>query len=72
MQNGPDIVGSVDAGILSVEWSPDDTLLVMITGALSGSSCYLTLPLLILFFRRRKSYSYDFHTRCPIRGSLAY
>lgn len=33
MQSGPDIVGSVDAGILSVEWSPDDTLLVMITGA---------------------------------------
>lgn len=30
--SGPDIVGSVDAGILSVEWSPDDTLLVMITG----------------------------------------
>ncbi|KAG2050912.1 pol II transcription elongation factor [Suillus hirtellus] len=28
----PDIVGSVDSGILSVEWSPDDTLLVMITG----------------------------------------
>ncbi|KAG1767483.1 pol II transcription elongation factor [Suillus placidus] len=30
--SGPDIVGSVDSGILSVEWSPDDTLLVMITG----------------------------------------
>ncbi|KAG2158594.1 pol II transcription elongation factor [Suillus bovinus] len=26
--SGPDIVGSVDSGILSVEWSPDDTLLV--------------------------------------------
>ncbi|KAG1866975.1 pol II transcription elongation factor [Suillus tomentosus] len=30
--SGPDIVGSVDSGILCVEWSPDDTLLVMITG----------------------------------------
>ncbi|KAG1738258.1 pol II transcription elongation factor [Suillus lakei] len=30
--SGPDIVGSVDSGILAVEWSPDDTLLVMITG----------------------------------------
>ncbi|KAG1835906.1 pol II transcription elongation factor [Suillus subalutaceus] len=30
--SGPDVVGSVDSGILSVEWSPDDTLLVMITG----------------------------------------
>ena len=32
MQSGPEIVGSVDSGILAVEWSPDDTLLVIITG----------------------------------------
>ena len=32
MQGDSDIVGSVDSGILAVEWSPDDTLLVIITG----------------------------------------
>lgn len=66
MQSGPDIVGSVDSGILSVEWSPDDTLLVMITGALSNFSSYPNLPMLMLLFRRRKSHSYDLHIRCPI------
>ncbi|OJA14136.1 hypothetical protein AZE42_06727 [Rhizopogon vesiculosus] len=28
----PDIIGSVDSGILAVGWSPDDALLVIITG----------------------------------------
>jgi len=40
-----EVVGVVDAGIKAVKWSPDDELLVLITGELDLSSPSSLLPL---------------------------